>query len=189
MKTMDFERIVRKFHTHMCESISKLFEQYSIKELSFEKNHTAEILYEFEDGVKKLRVDAVRVETRLEVREVETGNWYPVHATSDIILCSIARVYTLTKEAIDNGCDYTTIEYDGKEYDCRMVLSTDVGISADEREPGRILIAPSSLSDAMENNDDLDCDTDQDVYYYTEDKNLSLPYGKLCECLIKEGID
>ena len=183
----DFEHVTRNFHTNICISISSLLERHGINELSFENNHTAEVLFDFGELLVKLRVDAVRNKQGLEVRDEESGHWYRIDADSDVVLCSIAKVYTLTLEALSLMCNYTTIEYRGKEYDCRMVFSLDVNIT--EKDESNILIAPLSLLSSIEANEDLDGNTDQIVYYYTDDKNLNLPYGALCDCLIKEGID
>ena len=186
----DFTRITKNMHIHMCEAITNLLNIHDTKEVQFENNKTAKVIFDFDEGLAAINADAVGLDGDiLEIREEGSDEWYGIGYYSDVVACSIDAIYGFTHEALDMQCIYTTVDYGGKEYDCRMVYSTDVNISADDKEPTNILIAPQSLNEALESNDDFDCEVDEEIYFFTEDKNLNLPYKELCECLIKEGID
>ena len=185
----NFTNATRKLHTLMCEAITDLLNIHGESLVEF-NNKTAKVIFDFEDGLVSINADAVRLDGDiLEIREEGSDEWYGIGYYSDVVACSIDAIYGLTHEALGMQCIYTTVDYGGKEYDCRMVYSTDVNISADDKEPTNILIAPQSLNEALESNDDFDCEVDEEIYFFTEDKNLNLPYKELCECLIKEGID
>ena len=174
----------------MCEAITELLNIHGVTMVEFENNKTAKVIFDFEDGFVAIWADAVRLDGDiLEIREEESGVWYNIGHNGDVVLCSIYQIYELTHEALGEQCIYTKVDYDGKEYDCRVVYSTDVNISVYEKEPTVILIAPQSLNEAFEANDDFGCEVDEKVYFFTDDQNLNLPYKELCECLIKEGID
>ena len=186
----NFTNATRKLHTLMCEAITELLNIHGVTMVEFKNNKTAKVIFDFEDGFVAIWADAVRLDGDiLEIREEDSNDWYGIGYYSDVVACSIDAIYGFTHEALGMQCIYTTVDYDGKEYDCRMVYSTDVNISADDKEPTNILIAPQSLNEALESNDDFDCEVDEEIYFFTEDKNLNLPYKELCECLIKEGID
>ena len=186
----DFTRITKNMHIHMCEAITNLLNIHDTKEVQFENNKTAKVIFDFDEGLAAINADAVGLDGDiLEIREEESGVWYNIGHNGDVVLCSIYQIYELTHEALGGQCIYTKVDYDGKEYDCRVVYSTDVNISVYEKEPTVILIAPQSLNEAFEANDDFGCEVDEKVYFFTDDQNLNLPYKELCECLIKDGID
>ena len=177
-------------HCHMCGVITELLKIHNTEKVVFENHKTAKVIFDFSDRLIAIEANAVRYcDGLLEIRDIKSGKWYAIDYHNDVVACTIGSIYSLTHETLDMQCIYTTVDYDGKEYNCRMVYTTDVNISPEDKEPANILIAPCSLNEAIEANADFDCEVDEEVYFFTEDKNLNLPYKELCECLIKEGID
>lgn len=176
-----------KLHNIMCISIKKLMNTHGLKEVEFVKGDVARIIFDFKEGIVAIKADAVRIsEYVLEARDIETGVWYNIEHYSDVVPCTIKLIYQYVGRVIGKSCVHTRIGYAGKDYRCRMVNAHDVNVMCID---GCILVAPESLNEILDRDDSLDNWLDQEIYYYTDEENLDLPYDELCEKLIEEGID
>ena len=193
MQKIDFTEMVICLHKQIVDAIVKLLEDSKLEFISFLGSDAAEVYFDWDGSVACLKVDGVgfvdgTLSVHIQDAEYSDEEWEPVGLGSDVVYCTIDTVYDCLYRAVSACCDPVYFAYNGAKYALRYVQPKDVGLSNEVTEEV-ILVSPKSLNDAIQENGDGGNALDSQIYFYTDDEDLALPYPELCKVLVEKGMD
>ena len=180
-------------HCRIFDAIAKLLEDNKLEHISFLGSDTAEVYFDWDGYVACRKADGVgyvdgALCVHIQDADCLEDEWEPIGIGSEVICCSIDTVYNCLFKVIEICCDNVSFSYRGKKYILRQVQPKDVGL-ANEVTEEFLLIAPNSLDVAIHENGDEGNVLDSQIYFYTDDRDLTLPYRELCKVLVDKGMD
>ena len=193
MEKIRFTEQIVNLHQRMCSAIYGLMVSHGLERMSFVGDETADVYYDYDGFVARERVDFIVIENQkvklhLLDADCEEESWEYIGLSSEVVYCTIDTVYNCLYKAIETCCYPVHVVYDSTKYALRRVQPRDVGLDI-KVEDGYILIGPKSLAERLEADNATGNFLDEQIYYFTDDENLSLSYPLLCQKLKEEGMD